>query len=335
MKNITLQVVKEGAESIDEALGLMEIAYAKSPVMSRDLECYQYSLVVPDEMADNMIQVISGKIDLRRRENMIVVSDVVASVSPYLDRLKEKSADGRGAVNPLEAIVEHVDRSLRPTRDMSIMVALASSIALIGLYLNNVVIIIGAMLLSPLLGPVNAVSVNTCLGKARRVLRAEATLMSMLGLAVGVSVLGSLLLDQIAGIPLTEEIMARSRISILDIALALLLGMGGGLALITALPELLVGVAIAVALIPPAAVTGIGVAIGRMDIFVGAFLLVVVSVLGLKIGGITTLLIRGVRPRRYYEQRKARRYSASMLLMIIGILALLLVIIANAGIVAY
>ncbi|MDQ3838467.1 MAG: DUF389 domain-containing protein [Thermoproteota archaeon] len=47
------------------------------------------------------------------------------------------------------------------------------------------------------------------------------------------------------------------------------------LALITAIPEIIVGVAIAVALIPPAAVTGIGIGLGSFDIAFSAFLILV------------------------------------------------------------
>ena len=50
-----------------------------------------------------------------------------------------------------------------------------------------------------------------------------------------------------------------------------MLGIAGGLALITAIPEIIVGVAIAVALVPSATVTGIGIGLGSIDIAVSAF----------------------------------------------------------------
>ncbi|MEM3053435.1 MAG: DUF389 domain-containing protein, partial [Candidatus Caldarchaeum sp.] len=115
--------------------------------------------------------------------------------------------------------------------------------------------------------------------------------------------------------------------------LALLLGVGAGLALTTNIPELLVGVAIAAALIPPASVTGIGIALGRADTMVGAFSLTLMNILGLNIGGIITLTARGVRPRKYYEQKKARKYIIITLLTVTIILVLLAAVISWAGLV--
>ncbi|MEM0348692.1 MAG: TIGR00341 family protein [Candidatus Caldarchaeum sp.] len=333
MKCVTIRVVEDNVKGVDEAMEALALPYSKSTVTCGGQKCFQYSIVVSEEMVGKIIEQVSQKMDLRRKESIIYVSDLVATVSPYMERLKQSSGSGN-TFNPLEAIVERVDRFLKPSREMSIMVALASAVALIGLYLNNPVIIIGAMLLSPLLGPINAVNVNTCLGKSMRVLRGEFTVLLMLGLAILTSTLGAFFLNQTFGIPLNEEIMRRTRMTIPDIALALLLGVGAGLALTTNIPELLVGVAIAAALIPPASVTGIGIALGRADTMVGAFSLTLMNILGLNIGGIITLIARGVRPRKYYEQKKARKYIIMTLLTVTIILVMLVAVISWAGLVS-
>ncbi len=96
------------------------------------------------------------------------------------------------------------------------------------------------------------------------------------------------------------------------------------LALITAIPEIIVGVAIAVALIPPAAVTGIGIGLGSFDIAFSAFLILVSSIIGLIIGFLLIFLIKRVRPRRYHERKEAKklvRTNVSILFVLAVVLA--------------
>jgi uncharacterized membrane protein len=74
----------------------------------------------------------------------------------------------------------------------------------------------------------------------------------------------------------------------------LIIGLAGGLALFVALPELLVGVAISVALVPPATVAGIGLALEDLGLFAGALTLTFVYLIGLELGSSAMLRIRGV-----------------------------------------
>jgi hypothetical protein len=68
-------------------------------------------------------------------------------------------------------------------------------------------------------------------------------------------------------LPITTQKAIRGHTSITDIGIALILGFAGGLALVAVIPEILVGVAIAVALVPPATVTGIGLALLNINLF--------------------------------------------------------------------
>jgi uncharacterized membrane protein len=70
---------------------------------------------------------------------------------------------------------------------------------------------------------------------------------------------------------ITPELLSRTKEQLSAILVANMLGIAGGLALITAIPEIIVGVAIAVALVPSATVTGIGIGLGYIDIAVSAF----------------------------------------------------------------
>jgi uncharacterized membrane protein len=78
-------------------------------------------------------------------------------------------------------------------------------------------------------------------------------------------------LSMIVSIEITPEILSRTKERLSAILVANMLGIAGGLALITAIPEIIVGVAIAVALVPSATVTDIGIGLGSIDIAVSAF----------------------------------------------------------------
>jgi uncharacterized membrane protein len=83
-----------------------------------------------------------------------------------------------------------------------------------------------------------------------------------------------------------------------------------------------------VALVPPAVVVGIGIALFSFPTFAGAFLLTISNVLGLELGGTATFAAMEVLPRRHYEKKIAKRYSLYTLLILV-LLAVALVVIES------
>jgi uncharacterized membrane protein len=67
------------------------------------------------------------------------------------------------------------------------MAMFATLIAMAGLFLDNVAIVIGAMLLSPLLGPINAFAVNANLGRVHKLLTSQLSILSLLGAVIVLS----------------------------------------------------------------------------------------------------------------------------------------------------
>jgi uncharacterized hydrophobic protein (TIGR00341 family) len=323
MKRIEVTIDRGIVKQLERSLLEADIPY----VISGNEKNVAYTLVVPDQMVNDLLKRLSDSVDLRRKENMITVCDVVASVSPYLEKLAEKSRSETPTVNPLEAIIQPLNKFLRPNMDLVLMVALATIIAFAGLFLDNVAIIIGAMLLSPILGPINAVAVNACLGKARHALAAEASTLILVGLSIGLAAALTSAVSMFAQLNLTSQILLRTHVTIIDVAIAFLLGVAGALALVTAIPEVLVGVAVAVALIPPTAVTGITLALGDFALFRGALILTFTNLFGLKVGAIPTLLLRGISPRHYYEKKKANVSSLYALIIFGAVLAILIALV--------
>jgi uncharacterized hydrophobic protein (TIGR00271 family) len=152
---------------------------------------------------------------------------------------------------------------------------LAAGIATLGLILNSPAVIIGAMLISPLMAPINAAGLSLAAGDIYLAVRASANLILSI---VGSIVFSAALVWILPFHSPTPEILARTHPSLLDLAVAIFSGLAGTLLLlrggggggVTALP----GVAIAVALMPPLCTVGFGVGAGlQEEVMSGAFLL--------------------------------------------------------------
>jgi len=143
-----------------------------------------------------------------------------------------------------------------------LQLVLSCGIATLGLVLNSPAVVIGAMLVSPMIGPIMATGLSLVLGDVYLGLKSLANILLSSFVAAGVSALVVAVLPFTA---VTEEIAARTQPTVLDLAVALLCGLAGAVASClsrtrvgTAAP----GVAIAVALMPPLCVVGFGVGVG-------------------------------------------------------------------------
>jgi uncharacterized hydrophobic protein (TIGR00341 family) len=328
LNKIEVTVTKEEASKVEDLLKKTELVYLSSEVEIEGEKCRYYSIVLPDDLTEKLVTDISSIIDLRLRENTISIVCVEGAVSTYLDRLKEKVAKKSTPTSPLERLVESTDRYTRLNKDVLTMALFATMIALAGLFLDNVAIVIGAMLLSPLLGPINAFAVNANLGRIRKLAKSQAAVLLLLASIIIVAAIITLLAAQLVTLSEnTNQIAIRTHAGLIDVLIALILGLAAGLALLVGFPEILVGVAIAVAIVPPAAVTGIGLALLNINLVLGAFVLTLVYLLGLQLGSTLILRIRGVLPRRYYQQSEAKKRSAYSILVLALLLALLTLIV--------
>lgn len=167
MKRVEVVAAQGDEIKVEEVLRASEFLYSKLKTETNDNQSTTFQFVVPDEVLDDLITNLSNRIDLRKKENIITVYDVKISISKFLEKLQQ-SKQKESAQNPLEAIVQPIARYQHLNRDLVLMLMLAMLIALFGLFLNNVTIVIGAMLISPILGPINSISVNACLGKTNR-----------------------------------------------------------------------------------------------------------------------------------------------------------------------
>ncbi len=166
-----------------------------------------------------------------------------------------------------------------------IMTALSCAIAVLGLLLSSPAVIIGAMLISPLMGPTISFGFSLAILDYRLVLRSLISIMVGTALAIGQSAL-IVWLSPLQSV--TPEILSRIHPNFFDLLVAVFAGVAGALAVAQHKGEMLVGVAIATALMPPLAVVGFGLATWNWAILSGAAGLYMTNLLAI---GLTASLV--------------------------------------------
>lgn len=180
------------------------------------------------------------------------------------------------------------------TTPFMVMMILSTLIATFGLFANSSPVIIGAMILAPVIAPI----VSFSMGMVRYdvpMLRESfytitaGTLISLL-FAAGVTLMIPLRI-------LTPEIEARLSPTLLDMGIAVSSGIAAAYAHANeGIAKSLAGVAIAVALVPPLAVAGIGIGWWNWNVFSGAILLYATNLAGIILFGGLTFLLLGFAP---------------------------------------
>ncbi|MBD2533215.1 DUF389 domain-containing protein [Nostoc flagelliforme FACHB-838] len=188
------------------------------------------------------------------------------------------------------------------TLDSAYIILIISScaIATLGLLSNSAAVIIGAMIIAPLMLPIRSLAFGA--------LQADITLFrkGVIAVAVGtmLAVAIAFTLGWLVGLPsYGSEILARSRPTLLDLGIAVAAGGISGYAKVeTKISTSLAGTAIAVALMPPICVIGLGLAQGNWSLSFGATLLYLTNLLGIALSCMVTFLVAG-----YTSMARARQ----------------------------
>ena len=220
-----------------------------------------------------------------------------------------------------EELYERIEREARLDSNFLLMVFLSTIVASIGLIENNVAVIVGAMVIAPLLGPNISLAFATSLGDGELMWQSLKTNLAGLGLAMLIAVaIGFIWPDYLH----SSEIMARTDVGLDGVLLALVSGAAAVLSLTTGLSSALVGVMVAVALLPPAATLGMLLGSGQHGLALGAGLLLAVNVVCVNLSAKLMFLYKGVKPRTWLEKRKARQSVVIYILIWIVTLGILL-----------
>lgn len=184
-------------------------------------------------------------------------------------------------------------------------------IACLGLNLNSTAVIIGAMLISPLMGPI--IGMGLAVGRADLELLKRS--LTNYGVSTVISVLTAALYFQLT--PLTEaqsELLARTSPTLYDVLIALFGGAAGILALSTGgKGNVIPGVAIATALMPPLCTAGYGLAMGEWSYFFGACYLFFINTVFIALATYVGVRLLQFKPKQFVDKARlavVNRYIA-------------------------
>jgi len=201
-----------------------------------------------------------------------------------------------------------------------LVLTLANLIALCGLLINSVPVIIGAMLISPLMGPFLSFGFSFITGDSFLWAKSSRKIIVGVFLTILIAAAASYLspLNEV-----TPEIAARTKPNVFDLLIAFLAGTTGASAICTKKNYLTIvpGVAIATAVIPPLSVTGFGLGNWNLTIAAGAFFLFFTNFVAIVLSTCLIVYLYGFRPRMTGEEdvKKLQRrlvFLSSVLLAI-------------------
>ena len=213
---------------------------------------------------------------------------------------------------PLASLNRSLWRSAESSSNYYLLLFLSGAIATFGLLSGSSATVIGAMIVAPLMGPITGIAFALIMANRRLLKRAS------LSLTLGslLTVLTAAAIAHVVGIEaLTSEISARTQPTLLDLGVALAAGAAGALAKSRrGISDALPGVAIAVALVPPLSVVGIGLAFGSPTVFFGSLLLFLTNLVGIIFSG--GLVFLGLR---YGSVQRAKRGMAIAVVTLVGL----------------
>jgi uncharacterized hydrophobic protein (TIGR00271 family) len=215
---------------------------------------------------------------------------------------------------PMASVNRLLWRESVPSLSFFVMLTLSGVISTLGLLAGSTATVIGAMIIAPLMGPIIGIAYAVAVSNRRLMKRAGVTLIW----GTLVTILSSVLIAGLLGLQtLNDEILLRTEPTLIDLMVAMAAGAAGAFAksrkhVADAFP----GVAIAVALVPPLSVIGIGVALLDFEVFWGSTLLFVTNLTGIIFSGILVFLWQ-----RYGTLQRAQGgiVVSALMMVIIGI----------------
>lgn len=290
-------------------------------------------ILVEAEKSEAVLDILEKKYGGKEGYRIVVLQ--VAATLPRLE-VPEPAEPPSENNPPEEPVPERISRhelyedisdEARLSRVYFAMVVLSAIVATIGLEHDSVAIVIGAMVIAPLLGPNMALALATTLGDLP--LAKQAALTSLAGIAT-VAVMSSILGALLHVDPALSQLASRTQVGLSDVVLALAAGCAGALAFTTGVSAIMVGVMVAVALLPPMVTFGLLLGEAQLKLAMGALSLLLANLICLNLAAVVTFMVQGIRPATWWEKDRAKKSTriaiglwVTLLVMLVGLILLL------------
>jgi len=240
----------------------------------------------------------------RSKNWRVTVLPVEATLPRPKDETPKENGEKAKTTALREELYQKVAGDCKLNTDFIVLTILSAIVAAIGLNYNNVAIVIAAMVIAPLLGPILAFALAVALGDLSLMKKSAKTGLS--GLMVGFGF--ALLIGVFLNVNMQSgELLSRADIGPEVIVLALASGAAAALSLSTGISSALVGVMVAVALLPPSVASALFLGQGKFELALAAALLTAINVVSAVLSAQLVFVWKGVRPRTYYSQKKAAK----------------------------
>jgi uncharacterized hydrophobic protein (TIGR00271 family) len=300
MRLIQVFVPSEHHDAVRETLTAMDVPFVFGEADGgRDGRLA--NVPVPDGAVDTVLErLYDAGLD---EDTYTVVTDVERANVPNVDELTDRFVEGpkgeRGASH-----VEIRERAADLTPDTATYLAFAIASAVVavgGLLLDSAIVIVGAMVIAPFAGSTLSASVGAVVSDRDMVVDSATSQIAGLVVAYLGAVAMSLALQQSGFVPATLDVGRVGQVgafvtpNLLTLVIAISAGFAGALALATDLPVSIAGVAVAAAIVPAAAVAGIGTAWGEPLVVAGAVVLLLMNIVFINLAAYLTLVALGYR----------------------------------------
>lgn len=267
-----------------------------------------FHLLVPADEVEPVMDAVEEAFSALEHFHLILLD--VEAVLPHPQRDANGETGAETAATPTygrvsrEELYNDILEGANLDRVYLAMTGLSTVVAAFGLIGDDAAVIIGAMVIAPLLGPNMAMSLATTLGDWR--LLRKAALTNLAGLALCFFL--AWLMGMVIGLdPAIPAVRARTSINYATLGLALAAGSAGTFAFTRGLSNAVIGVMVAVALVPPLVCCGMLAGAGHYVAASKAMWLVTANLVCINLAGVGTFLAQGVRPRNWWEAERAAK----------------------------
>jgi uncharacterized hydrophobic protein (TIGR00341 family) len=277
-----------------------------------DEKIVEFHVTVESDQIDDLSEDLKGIDDLGS-------GDLTINVMKQESQIKkgQKTQGGSSILSQAEIYSQAQDSSVFNKAEWS-LVALSSVIATYGLIADNLIVVIGAMMVAPILSPFISGALSLNVGDKKLLKQSVKTGSTSFLLAV--------IASTVAAVPFpvswNSSLALVSQPSIVSVLLSIFVGAAAALTFVTGMRDEIAGVAVAIALIPPIASIGIGFKLMDLNLVLNAFTVAVMNVVSIIASGFVCFHLIGIRPSTYYKKKQAEeiRYVIPVALLVLSIL---------------
>ncbi len=221
-------------------------------------------------------------------------------------------------------LITYVEKNSLTTLNYTLLIFLSAVVGSMGFIKDSEAVVIGSMVIAPLIGPVIATAFAAILGDYHLLGRAALTSLLGVGIVIAIAIVVNFIFD--IGVD-TNQYWARTEVTVSDFLLALAAGGAGSIATLNRKAGNLVGVMVAVALLPPNIALGMSIGKGLWAQAYGSFLLVTVNIMCILLSAVIVFSLTGIRPVRWKEVQRANVSRSLSIVFVLLIVASLISVI--------